>query len=263
MRGRLLLPALTGLALAVGAGCASKSQQGDGGQAGTGTGAAGTAGTGSGGGGQAGTGGERERPEPPGALGPVEPAGAEARPAARPAPAVATSVSPTPSARRALLLAALFRAAVRPRQRRLPPLHAAYASRARCLSRGGRHRLLRFGRQVHGDVRRALHSVLSQLLRRGGARCKSTNAATTFALATPIAPQVRGVCTVGYPRACLYGVCRATRTAPRDRRAAASWPSWGDPTASARQSSAATHRSLRQQRRLPRTRARIRSSLRT
>src|SRR6186713_1082489 len=56
MRGRLLLSALTALALAVGAGCASKSQQADGGHGGTGPGAAGTAGTGSGGGGQAGTG---------------------------------------------------------------------------------------------------------------------------------------------------------------------------------------------------------------
>jgi hypothetical protein len=37
-----MLPALTGLALAVGAGCGSKSQQGDGGQVGTGMGAAGT-----------------------------------------------------------------------------------------------------------------------------------------------------------------------------------------------------------------------------
>jgi hypothetical protein len=82
----------------------------------------------------------------------------EARAAAWLAPAVATSVSPTPTARRAAAPRRPVPSCCAPSATTASTTARRARRRARRLSRGGGAPSAAIGRRVHGDVRRALHS---------------------------------------------------------------------------------------------------------
>ena len=197
-----------------------------------------------------------------GSAGTREPAGA-AGAAALPAPAVATSVSPTPTARRALA-----------HRRPVPSCCAPSATTASTTARRARRpRPLSVPRRAPPpavlrtpSARRCPAGTafrFTSTTAAGRRRCRSTDAATTLALATPTAPTVRGVSAPSGTRAPAFtALAGPTSTAPRDRAAAASWLSWGDLLPARSSLLPLLDRSLRQQRRSPRPRARIRSGLR-
>ena len=198
MGGRLLLPALTGLAFAVGAGCASKSQQGDGGQAGTG--AAGTTGT-AGATGNAGTGGAGGRGGGGGGTG-GNVAGTSGHDECQSDADCPKSVCSSPPCSE--LLCALGNDGFHHCTPRTPPalVVCPEAGATDCCDSDAKCTAMSGG-----------HCIPSYLGYCGGAAPLPINECRYDACTRDddCTVRARGVCTVGYPRVCLYGACRTNQ----------------------------------------------------
>ena len=194
MRTRFVPLALTGLALAVGAGCGSKSLQGDGGHVGTGTaGTTGSAGnTGAGGGGRGGGGGGTGG----GAAGT---SGQDDCQSDAECPTSACSSPPCTE-----LLCALGNDGFHHCTTRTPPalVVCPEAGATTCCSSDAQCTAMSGGRCIPFFLNYCGGPAPPQIN-----ECRY-DACTRDADCTGGA---KGVCSVGYPRACLYGPCRTNQ----------------------------------------------------